>query len=174
MNVNQTIREAFRTNLILFILKNKVITSFNKQGRTWENFSYFEYDVWDIYIPMCSLVSTFVWIFFIPPKIQVVFWGEVMRVSFPIFINKQSTSSPCEQRHMGTSLVLPAVRTEALCFLTRFVWSEQIRTKGWSWRTGIIPSSSVTCQWIPRNWCDCNISSKSKRPKKDCSEWGPA
>ena len=49
MNVNQTIREAFRTNLILFILKNKVITSFNKQGRTWKNLSSFEYDVWEIY-----------------------------------------------------------------------------------------------------------------------------
>ena len=70
------------------------------------------------YIPMCFLLSTFVWIFLIPPKIQLVFWDEVMRVSFPILINKQRTSSPCEQRHMGTSLVLSAVRTAASCILT--------------------------------------------------------
>lgn len=37
---------------------------------------------------MCFSVSTFVWIFLIPPKIQLVFWDEVMRVNFPILINK--------------------------------------------------------------------------------------
>ena len=42
-------REAFRANLIILILKNKVIIGFNKQGRPWENLSCFEYDVWEIY-----------------------------------------------------------------------------------------------------------------------------
>ena len=50
MDVNQRVREAFRANLIILILKNKVIIDFNKQGRTWENLSPLEYDVWEIYI----------------------------------------------------------------------------------------------------------------------------
>lgn len=41
MNVNQTVREAYRANLIILILKNKVIIGFNKQGRTWGEFKSF-------------------------------------------------------------------------------------------------------------------------------------
>lgn len=80
MNVKQTIREDLNANLITLILQ-KVIIGFNKQSRTWENFSSFEYDVWQIY-RYRYFFSTFVWVFFMPPKIQFVFWDELMRVSF--------------------------------------------------------------------------------------------